>query len=361
MAIIKCANGHFYNTDFYVECPFCQSASGTPSWESDRRTEWTTFNDLDNTMDRTSPMMDRSSFGRGNEGLTVSGTAGSASSGHGSYEEDEGVTMSLPGGQNYESGTRGSYEEDEGVTVPLSGAQRYEGPSHSGYADDEEVTVPLSSANRYKGPSRRSYADDEEVTVPLSSANRYGSMGSRSYEEDEEVTVPLSSAKRYESTGSGSYEEDEEITSPLSGADRDEDPSHENNEEDEEEEDREQTVAILPGQRMRVTGWLVCLSGELRGRDFRIYEGNNWIGSGSRNDICLQGASGVEENNHCSIIYDRKHIRFYLMPGKGSDLSLNGRMADSRPVNLSKGDRIMIGAGEYEFFPFCREGHSWKK
>ncbi|MCD8347685.1 MAG: FHA domain-containing protein [Lachnospiraceae bacterium] len=120
------------------------------------------------------------------------------------------------------------------------------------------------------------------------------------------------------------------------------------------------TVALFSGKRGNayVTGWLVSVEGPEKGRDYRIRHGMNWVGSSAAMDIVIYGDASVAAVRHCSIAYDRKANRFYVIAGTGTATYLNGEiLTDSREIKL--GDEVGIGRSKYEFIPFCREGHTW--
>ena len=121
------------------------------------------------------------------------------------------------------------------------------------------------------------------------------------------------------------------------------------------------TVALFSKARgtSLVTGWIVCIEGPLKGRDFRICHGMNWVGLNMDSDICLSGASEVSLNKHCSIVYDIKSNQFFIF-AKNGIVFLGDELA-REPKMLSAGDMIGIGNCKFEFIPFCREGRLWKE
>lgn len=121
------------------------------------------------------------------------------------------------------------------------------------------------------------------------------------------------------------------------------------------------TVALFSkaGGTALVTGWIVCVEGPLKGRDFRLCHGMNWVGLSMDSDICLSGASEVSLNKHCSIVYDIKSNQFFIVAEKG--IVYMEDEAVREPKKLSVGSRIRIGNCSFEFIPFCREGQLWKE
>lgn len=63
-----------------------------------------------------------------------------------------------------------------------------------------------------------------------------------------------------------------------------------------------------------VVGWLICVEGKERGRDYRIHTDNNYIGRSEKMDICLRGDETISRENQAIITYDaqEKNIIFLL-------------------------------------------------
>jgi len=98
-------------------------------------------------------------------------------------------------------------------------------------------------------------------------------------------------------------------------------------------------------------GWVVCVKGKGCGRDWRLHEGRNDIGTTPDADIPL-AEMGSRESCICSVIYDGKHGEFLLAPGNGPLVYLNGVLL-SRPSPLGNGDEISVGENLLCFQSFC--------
>lgn len=123
--------------------------------------------------------------------------------------------------------------------------------------------------------------------------------------------------------------------------------------------DSEKTVALSGyDAKELIVGWLVCVCGEMRGRDYRLYAGFNRIGKEIGSDICIQDKE-ISGESHCSVVYDEKGGTFYLVPGKGTITFLNEKSVQEA-VKLQEGDQIGIGKSILEFVPFCKGEHTWK-
>jgi len=102
-------------------------------------------------------------------------------------------------------------------------------------------------------------------------------------------------------------------------------------------------------------GWVVCTKGNERGRDWRLHEGRNDVGTTPDAEVSLAEA-GLQEPCMCSIIYDGKHKEFMVAPGNFPLIYLNGKLLSS-PLPLGDGDEISVGENLLCFQSFC--GKYW--
>ncbi len=109
-----------------------------------------------------------------------------------------------------------------------------------------------------------------------------------------------------------------------------------------------------------VTGWVVCVKGPERGRDYRLYHGFNQVGRGLGMSVCLTADGMVSRENHCAIVYDAKENQFHLVPEGGNTVLLNGTVIRG-PEIIHTGDQIGVGGSVLEFVAFCREGRIWEE
>lgn len=109
-----------------------------------------------------------------------------------------------------------------------------------------------------------------------------------------------------------------------------------------------------------VTGWLVCIAGPQKGRDYRIHYGFNRIGRSYMMDICVEDDLGITRDNHCSVVYDDKENLFSLIPARGTITYVNGKIL-MQAIKLQTEDRITIGESTFEFIAFCRGDKKWQE
>ena len=109
-----------------------------------------------------------------------------------------------------------------------------------------------------------------------------------------------------------------------------------------------------------VTAWLVCISGANKGQEYRICDGNNYIGRGENMDIRILGDETVSRENHAIVTYDSRGRLYYLANGTGrSIIRLNGDPVLA-PTQIKARDRIEIGESIFMFVPFCGEDFNWE-
>lgn len=180
------------------------------------------------------------------------------------------------------------------------------------------------------------YDSDKYDTCPVC---KKSSAFSWRYEDDKTVSMDMMGQKKELEI---SYTQ-EEVPNPVQG-----------------DWDKEKTVAAYnQGNTLLLAGWLVCISGDMRGKDYKIYPGFNRIGRDWDADICVQDEK-VSRENHCSIVYDGKKCMFHLVPGKGTLTYLEDELVQ-KPVQIQEGTRIGIGDCMFELIPFCKGDHVWEK
>lgn len=109
-----------------------------------------------------------------------------------------------------------------------------------------------------------------------------------------------------------------------------------------------------------VVGWLVCIDGKERGRDYRIQPERNFIGRNPSMDIVIQGDNQISRDRHAEINYDPRSKRFFL--NRGADSSKNTYRNNDivlTPVEINSGDMIELGSTKLLFVPFCGVHHDW--
>jgi hypothetical protein len=113
------------------------------------------------------------------------------------------------------------------------------------------------------------------------------------------------------------------------------------------------------GKSDPVVGWLVCLDGPDRGRDFRLHSEKNFIGRSPLMDVCVGGDDTVSREKHGVVIFDPKKLVFWVLPGDSSGLVyLNGEIVHS-PAQLKRDDILEVGQTKLVLIPFCGDQYTW--
>lgn len=124
----------------------------------------------------------------------------------------------------------------------------------------------------------------------------------------------------------------------------------------------DKTISVFFAEKhfIPTTGWLVCIQGTQYGKSLPIYSGRNFAGRSKHMDIFLGNEQWISRENHFSIVYDPKSVKFMLVNGTGA-VFLNGTEVLS-PRELQEDDRISFGGeSEYVFIPYCKEGRTWNE
>ena len=108
-----------------------------------------------------------------------------------------------------------------------------------------------------------------------------------------------------------------------------------------------------------VVGWLVCIKGPNKGRDYRLHSDRNQLGRAPNMDVFIEGDETISRENHCQVLFSPRTKVFSLVPGTGRNLVyLNG---DDVPtaMMLRPYDQIDLGEGRFVFIPFCTDDFDW--
>ena len=129
-----------------------------------------------------------------------------------------------------------------------------------------------------------------------------------------------------------------------------------------QENDTGKTVAVLQKSMKAepVCGWLVCIEGKDKGRDYRIGAKNNTVGRSEKMDICIKGDETISRENHARLAYDVKHNAFHLIPAESTNSIYVNEEPVYVPTKLDAYDLIEFGESKFLFVPFCTETFTWQ-
>jgi hypothetical protein len=124
----------------------------------------------------------------------------------------------------------------------------------------------------------------------------------------------------------------------------------------------ERTVAVQkvdPGLQPKryVVGWLVGLTGTIRGESYPVRMGRNVLGRDRRSDIVVNDDQA--SSHHADLVFRPEEKRFILMDHN----STNGTYVNESEIeprrDLALEDVIRIGSHRFLFMPLCRDGFYW--
>jgi hypothetical protein len=108
-----------------------------------------------------------------------------------------------------------------------------------------------------------------------------------------------------------------------------------------------------------VVGWLVCIEGPDRGRDYRIHTERNFIGRAPTMDIAITGDPAISRDNHAVLSYNPRRHTFRLAPGDSRGIVYLNDEEVMGAIELQPYDRIELGETKLLFVPFCGERFVW--
>ena len=381
MAVIRCSKGHYYDDTKFAQCPHCGVLPAIEPEKPVKAKRFSFFRKEAPAQQQAAPAASASpelSQFSGQGGPAVTGDYDDCTVGlsqmPGGMPKDDDRTLAFDSG----AGTGGSgYGDDDNRTIAFgSGA----GTGGGGYGDDDNRTIAFSHRPETGGGG---YSEDDNRTVAFS----HGSTGS--INEDDNRTVAFS---RNASAGTineddnrtvafsrnvsaGTINEDDNRTVAFSRPDAEKQGSGQRAgstppapaktarevkpsapvkaEPVKMQSAPAETFPLSPAQY--VAGWLVCVKGMWKGRDYRLYKGFNRMGNRQGADIPLPEEL---KETVCALVYDDRSNSFYLVQQSGDSVYLNGSEVKGS-VQLNTGDRIKAGEAEFEFIAFCREGRSW--
>lgn len=108
-----------------------------------------------------------------------------------------------------------------------------------------------------------------------------------------------------------------------------------------------------------VVGWLVCVAGADKGRDYRLRSDRNSIGRSPNMDVCINGDDTISRERHAYVSFNPKKNVFTLAPGEGRGLIYLNDEEVTGATPLKAYDRIELGDTTLLFMPLCGEQFEW--
>lgn len=200
-------------------------------------------------------------------------------------------------------------------------------------------------------PGQAAYSEDK--TAPLGGG--YGGYGGAAYSEDK--TAPLSDGYGGGGLGGGfgtAGGPGDDVTRPPAGY----------RAAGERRATEDQPTEGLLGKKLGlepVVGWLVCIEGADKGKDFRLWGRINTIGSSEKMDVCIKGDKTISKENHARLGYEPKHGDYHLIPAESTNpIYLNDQVVYT-PMKLSPYDVLEFGETKLIFVPLCTSRFDWEK
>jgi hypothetical protein len=109
-----------------------------------------------------------------------------------------------------------------------------------------------------------------------------------------------------------------------------------------------------------VVGWLVCIKGINKGRDYRLHSDLNKLGRAPNMDVCVEGDETISRENHCQIAFSPRSRTFSVIPGSGKNLIYRNGDDVLTATPLQAYDCLDLGESSFLFIPFCTDRFDWE-
>ena len=109
-----------------------------------------------------------------------------------------------------------------------------------------------------------------------------------------------------------------------------------------------------------VVGWLVCIEGKDKGKDYKLWGRINTVGRSEKMDVCIKGDPSISKEDHARVGYDPKNNRFRVIPASSTNnIYLNDDVIDI-PTRLNPYDVLEFGETKLVFIPLCSSRFNWE-
>jgi hypothetical protein len=109
-----------------------------------------------------------------------------------------------------------------------------------------------------------------------------------------------------------------------------------------------------------LVGWLVCVEGVEKGRDYRLRSEKNWIGRSDNMDVTVKDPA-VSRENHAAVVYDPRKGTFDIRPGEVRGIVYVNGEEVVNSLALSPYDKIELGGSKFLFIPFVGDNFNWEE
>lgn len=128
----------------------------------------------------------------------------------------------------------------------------------------------------------------------------------------------------------------------------------------EEEEGTKTTLLDGDAQGAFCVGWLLCVSGPMKGNSYPLRIGRNSVGRNYKNAVCLANDDSISREAQIYVVYDPEENEYAVTPGSGSAISRLNKKRLDQAVSLAHGDVITLSSQtSLRFIPACDDTFRW--
>lgn len=110
----------------------------------------------------------------------------------------------------------------------------------------------------------------------------------------------------------------------------------------------------------QTVGWLICIKGSCKGKDFHLHNGWNYIGRDPKADVYIDDPK--VSATMARVSYDSRGRGFAIAPSdQAKNLTYCGNKPLYTPKDLNAYDVISVGDTDLIFVPLCGEHFAWEE
>lgn len=110
----------------------------------------------------------------------------------------------------------------------------------------------------------------------------------------------------------------------------------------------------------QTVGWLICVKGKAKGKDFHLHNGWNYIGRSSKSDVHIDDPK--VSSTMARVSYDARNRAFAISTSEGAkNLTYCNGKAVYNTVEINAYDTISMGDTDFIFVPLCGSHFNWEE
>ena len=370
---IQCPEGHFFDSDLYSQCPVCEKMENISKMSSSKAAKKSLFGKktpaepekpvVQQETNRVAPKnQQRRKKSTPAEGSVVTvafynmgNEEGEQPDNNGILDEEGRLVLKADSKKPAKKPAKKADNTDEYITAAeiLNEKERkrlqndgedaeQEDPADAQVIRIEEEEFGQNKAGATSGESEDNEGEsvnEEAEETEVADSEEESLTGNETPEETEKESEPEQSKPEKNSSGQSQAEQkSDSFTAPAAPR-------------------GSKTVGFYHFETDPVVGWLVCLSGDIKGKSFKLKSGQNVIGTSGIMDIYLPSENKSSEAQALLVFEPIK--KEFILRARSAQCLVNEKEIKEYS-KLKDYDKIKLCGYELVFKSLCNKGFDWK-